>query len=272
MCMKTIVISNLKGGVGKTTTTVNLAFSLATPRYKVLVVDLDPQANTTSFFAKVNQSGKTIKDVIVHPPGIRQAIYRSKYKNIDIIKGCTDLQESNVTNSMYLVATLAQVKDEYDYCLIDTRPAFERLTMSAIVAADLMLTPAYLDKFCRDNLALVDEELSSIRPNLAPVWKVFATMVDTGRRAQKRIYLDLVTKHEYPFLETCVGRSADVENALDLYKPIYKHRSKSTVAADYFDLAEELVSVLDKIDHPLSDRKWKAERFQGLANKMEEVE
>ncbi len=259
MCMKTIVISNLKGGVGKTTTTVNLAFCLSTLHNKVLVVDLDPQANTTSFFAKVNQNGKTVKDAIVDPSHVRQTIYRSKYKNIDIIKGCTDLQENDAQNSLYLIAALEQVQGEYDYCLIDTRPAFENLTTLAIVAADLMLTPAYLDKFCRDNLALVEEELYSIKSYLMPEWKVFATMVDTGRRAQKRIYLDLVTKHEYPFLETCVGRSADVENALDLYKPVYKHRSKSAVAEDYFDLAEELINLLGNI------KIAKAEQWRGSA-------
>ena len=85
--MKVYVIGNLKGGVGKTTTTVNLAYTYAEMGGRTLVIDLDPQCNCTRFFAKVNEYNKTIKDVLEAPEHINSAIYRTKYEDIDIIKG-----------------------------------------------------------------------------------------------------------------------------------------------------------------------------------------
>lgn len=83
--MKTIAIANLKGGVGKTTTSINLAYSLMSLGKKVLLIDLDPQCNSTKFFAKVNYTGQTVQDVLMNPEAINHSIYRTKYKEIDIM-------------------------------------------------------------------------------------------------------------------------------------------------------------------------------------------
>lgn len=85
--MKTIAIANLKGGVGKTTTSINLSYSLMSLGEKVLLIDLDPQCNSTRFFAKVNCTGKTVQDVLADPTAINHCIYRTKYEKIDIIRG-----------------------------------------------------------------------------------------------------------------------------------------------------------------------------------------
>lgn len=239
--MQTIVIGNLKGGTGKTTSTANLAYSISVLGKKVLVIDADPQTNLTPFFAKANPNGRTIGDVLEEPLKVQRCIYRSRYENIHIIKGNTALRESDVTSGKWLKTALGQVQEHYDYCLIDTRPAFENIAVSAILAADMLLTPVCLDKFCRDNLALVEEFLESLPEEHGLEWKVFATKVDGGRRAQRNIYKDLLEKHDYPFLGTCVSRSAVVDNALELYKPVGKHRSGSQAAQDYMDLAKELL-------------------------------
>ena len=239
--MYTYAITNLKGGTGKTTSAVNLAYSLAMTGKRVLVVDADPQANLTPFFARANRHGKTLLDVLKEPQKAEGCIYRSKYLNIDIIRGNTALRESDVQSEWQLARALAAIQKDYDYCIIDTRPAFENLTMSAVYAADLLLTPACLDKFCRDNLALVDEFLDSIPEEYRPEWLVYATKVDPNRKAQRSIYTDILEKHAYPFLTTCISRSAVVDNALNLYKPVGKHRPKSQVSQDYMELVAELM-------------------------------
>lgn len=241
--MKTIVIGNLKGGTGKTTSAVNLSYSLSTLGKKVLVIDADPQANLTPFFTKAGKDSFSLQNVMEEPKKIKRCIYHSRYSGIEIIKGLTALQENDVSNGEYLADALELIKDNYDFCIIDTRPAFERITVSALIAADIFLTPVCLDKFCRDNLALVDEFLGSLREEYRPEWKVFATKVDSRRKSQRNIYMDLIAKHDYPFMETCISRSAVIDNALDYYKPVKKHRSGSQVAQDYMDLAEELLEM-----------------------------
>lgn len=239
--MHTYVIGNLKGGTGKTTSAVNLAYSLSLLGKRGLVIDADPQTNLTPFFTKANQNGKTIWDVLSAPEKVKRCIYHSRYPGIDIIKGDPALREADVTSRGWLICVLEQLQEVYDFCIIDTRPAFENITVSAIVAADVFLTPACLDKFCRDNLALVEEFLENLPEQYKPEWKVFATKVDANRRSQRAIYKDILTKHDYPFMDTCVSRGADIANALDLYKPVMKHRSKSQVTKDYMDLAKELL-------------------------------
>lgn len=242
--MKTITIGNLKGGVGKTTTAVNLAYSLSLQGKRVLVIDADPQTNLTPFFTKANRQGRTLMDVLEHPEKVKRCIYKSRYEGIDIIKGNTEIAEADA-GELGLSQALVQIEDEYNYCIIDTRPAFENLTADALYASHIMITPVCLDKFCRDNLALVDEYLDRLEAETGHslTWKIFANKVDSGRRAQKKIYEDLVTKHDYPLLETCVSRSAVVDNALELYKPVQKHRSGSQVAKDYEELAKEVAEL-----------------------------
>lgn len=218
--MKRFVIGNLKGGVGKTTTAVNLAYSMAKLGKKVLVLDADPQTNLTPFFTKVNANGHTIKTVLQHPNLVRSAIYRTRYANIDIIKGSTDLIENDAYDTNALLKAMMQIQDRYDVCIMDTRPAMELITTSALYAADVLVTPVCLDKFCRDNLLLVED-----------------------KRAQRHTYIDMVERHCWPFMETCISKGAVVENALEYYKPVMKHRSKSQVALDFMDLAMELQEV-----------------------------
>lgn len=241
--MKRFVIGNLKGGVGKTTTAVNLAYSMAKLGKKVLVLDADPQTNLTPFFTKVNANGHTIKTVLQHPNLVRSAIYRTRYGNIDIIKGSTDLVENDAYDTNALLKALLQIHDRYDACIMDTRPAMELITTSALYAADVLVTPVCLDKFCRDNLLLLEDKYHHLQEQGVGVeWKIFANKVE-NKRAQKRTYIDMVERHCWPFMETCISKGAVVENALEYYKPVMKHRSKSQVALDFMDLAMELQEV-----------------------------
>lgn len=237
--MKTFTIGNLKGGVAKSTSTVNIAYSFSMLGKRVLVIDLDPQCNTTRFFAKVNKSGCTILDVLVDASKIKRAIRRTQYKHIDIVRGCPELDESSYYAG--LEAALEIVADRYDACVIDTRPSFESLTTNAVMASDVLLTPVRFDNFSRDNLALVEDFYEDIRHyNDSLEWRIFAVMV-ANSRAQRKASEDLLKKHDYPIMDTCVSRTADIENALSFYKPVMRHRRGSVAASDYMELAKEIL-------------------------------
>ena len=241
MC-KTITVGNLKGGVGKTTTAVNLAYSFAHLGRRVLVVDADPQSNLTPFFRK-GRNKWGIRDALSSPEGAMRCVRRSRYGGIDIISGDTRLREDDVRRPGDLGVVLGKCRDGYDFCIIDTRPAFEKITASAVAASDMLLTPVCLDRFCRDNLALVEERLDESRDAWGgcPEWRVFGTKVSGRSPSQRRTYEDLLGRHDYPFLETCIRRSCAFEGALGLYKPVLRHRSGSPAAGDYIDLAMEIL-------------------------------
>ena len=140
-------------------------------------------------------------------------------------------------------AAMMQIQDRYDVCIMDTRPAMELITTSALYAADVLITPVCLDKFCRDNLLLVEDKYHHLQEQGVGVeWKIFANKVE-NKRAQRHTYIDMVERHCWPFMETCISKGAVVENALEYYKPVMKHRSKSQVALDFMDLAMELQEV-----------------------------
>lgn len=237
--MKTIVVGNLKGGVGKTTVTVNLAYSLSILGNKVLVIDLDPQCNCTRYFAKVSQSGYTVQDLLHVPERINQVIYRTKYQKIDVIRGDAEL---TCCDQSSLSKAFQKLKKVYDYCIIDTRPVFDVLTQNAVEVADLLLTPIKFDNYCRDNLALVEHVYENFIENTDHFkWKICANMV-ANTKAQRSTMQDLLEKHMYPILDTCISRSAVVDNALLQYKPVLRHRKHSTVAEDFLELAKELIA------------------------------
>ena len=240
--MRTYVITNLKGGVGKTTSAVNIGYNMAVLGRKVLMIDADPQTNLTPFFTKANPNGRTLKDIFHHPDKIRNIICRSRYENIDIIKGCTSLKEADPIGEMVLAEALQLVDDRYDICIIDTRPAIENITRNALQAGDVLLTPVLLDKFCRDNLLLLEDELHDLQHSYGFEWFIFANKV-VNKRSQRDTYRDMVERHEWKFLESCIGRSAVVENALEYYKPLLRHRRNSAAAMDYMELTRELLEV-----------------------------
>ena len=169
---------NLKGGTGKTTTTFNLAATYAAQDKKVLVLDLDMQANLTSFFdadiSKHKRSKPDIEQVIRENIDIRKAIYHSRFNNLDFIKGSNDIMFLNIADIDVLGKHLATIANEYDICVIDTHPDASILTENALAISDMVLIPISLDGFSRDNLNLVIKEIIKLETRCGEInFKVF---------------------------------------------------------------------------------------------------
>lgn len=240
---------NLKGGTGKTTTTFNLAATYAAQDKKVLVLDLDMQANLTSFFdtdiSKHKRSKSDIEQVIRENIDIRKAIYHSRFNNLDFIKGSNDIMYLNLADIDVLGKHLATIANEYDICVIDTHPDASILTENALAISDMVLIPISLDGFSRDNLNLVIKEIIKLETRCGEInFKVFVNKLK-NLRSQRIVYSDLVENHDYPLLETSVSDYSGIQSALLKHKPLFMHRSKSVVNRDYEDLADEVLQIVE---------------------------
>ena len=209
---------NLKGGTGKTTTTFNLAATYAAQDKKVLLLDLDMQANLTSFFdadiSKHKRSKPDIEQVIRENIDIRKAIYHSRFNNLDFIKGSNDIMFLNLADIDVLGKHFATIANEYDICVIDTHPDASILTENALAISDMVLIPISLDGFSRDNLNLVIKEIIKLETRCGEInFKVFVNKLK-NLRSQRIVYSDLVENHDYPVLETSVSDYSGIQSAL----------------------------------------------------------
>ena len=242
--MKVLTVHNAKGGVGKTTTTVNLAFNLSTKGYDVLVLDLDPQSNTTPFFTKQNERGRNVRDLFLEPDKTDKFIRKTKYDHINIIKGSIKLSEDifieTEEKDHILEKALNNISEDFDYVIIDCPPSFQHISLNAINASDLIITPVILDGFCRDNLYT---EKSIIEDSDTDAeWIVFANKW-SNKKIYKKILADLVDKHDYPFAESAVSDRVAVSSASDYRKPLLKHSKLNTATLDYMNLTDEIIEM-----------------------------
>lgn len=253
--MKTITVWNMKGGVGKTTISFNLAANLEHQGKRTLGIDFDPQANLTSFFEKsVDQKGRKydIHELAERSfDGLGKSIYRSKYKMLDYVKG-SNRQVGLVPHIYDLEAALGEIEYDYDYCVIDCHPDFSAMTQIALFTADLVIVPILLEGFSRDNLNLVQSHLTEIEylkdsytgeeGNELP-YCIVANRV-ANRKLQKEVYRDIVTKHDYPILDICVSEGVAVQSANAIHKPLYAHRKNAVSTHDMQELTEHIQDLL----------------------------
>ena len=245
--MKTIVLWNMKGGTGKTTTALNLAFEFSAEGKAVLCIDLDGQCNLTSYFEpRIDRQRPAITEIIMKKQDLASGITHSQYHELDFIAGSEKIGSLAQADSSILSNCLNDIGDLYDFCIIDCHPDFSVITQAAVRASDFILVPILLDGFSRDNLNLVFTNLMQLEEQAGKEFHaaVLANRV-RNRKSQRLIYEDIVERHDYPILDTCISDYACVGNALLLRKPICLHRSHSVPAKDYQELAEEVFKKME---------------------------
>ncbi len=246
-----IAIANQKGGVGKTTTSINLSSCIAAKGKKVLVIDIDPQGNTTSGYGiEKNDLDNTIYELMLGDCSIEDCIIKDVIENISILPSNVNLAEAEieligVDKKEYILKNeIDWVKDRYDYIIIDCPPSLSLLTVNAMTTADSVLVPIQCEYYALEGLSqlihtvnLVKERLN---PNLEMEGVVF-TMYDSRTNLSAQVVENVKSHLNQKVYRTVIPRNIRLAEAPSYGQPINIYDPKSAGAESYLALAEEVI-------------------------------
>ncbi|HEY9595291.1 MAG TPA: ParA family protein [Spirochaetia bacterium] len=246
---KIIVFANQKGGVGKTTTAVNLGAYIAEAGKRVLLVDFDPQSNTTSSVGG-NKTLPGIYDVIMGKVAAASAVQQCSVPGLSIIPSTIDLTGATVElvdekeREYFLKRALAPLNGSYDYIFIDSPPSLGLLTLNGLVAADFVIIPLQCEYFALEGLSLLLQTVNRIQKSLNPELKIggiLFTMYDTRTRLAHDIVQEVTGYFKDKVFRTIIPRNVRLGEAPSFGKPISQYDPECIGARSYQTLAEEVL-------------------------------
>ncbi len=248
---KTIAIANQKGGVGKTTTAINLSASLASNDLKILLIDSDPQGNaTTGLGVDKSVERPTIYEVLFSDVPVSTTILKTDFEGLDIVPANRNLVAANLelvdlpNRETRLKAKLDEVRGNYDYILIDCPPALDLLTLNALLAADSVLVPIQCEFFALEGISQLMDTVERIKESFSHNLKIegiLLTMYDDRTNLTKQVADDLKEFFQDQVFKTVIPRSIRLAEAPSYGQPILQYDVRSKGSESYVKLAKELL-------------------------------
>lgn len=250
---KTICIANQKGGVGKTTTSVNLASALAVVGKKVLIVDMDPQGNASSGLGikRYDIQDDNIYHVLIGEKKLSQVVKATKNANLKVAPATPDLVGAEIElveiqNREYRLKTeIAEVKNEFDYILIDCPPSLGLLTLNALTAADSFLVPLQCEYYALEGLSQLLNTAGLIKKSLNPslyIEGIVLTMFDTRNNLSHQVVNEIKNHFDEKVFSAIIPRNVRLSESPSHGQSIFEYDEKSIGAVKYLELAREIVN------------------------------